>query len=674
MIRLTLAIFAWFLAMPALAETVHVRSGEHAGFSRLVMEFSRPTAWTLDKMADGYLLSLGRQDISFDFSRVFHLIPRTRLSNISVDLASGAVLLKSDCECEAEAFEIKPGRLVIDLKDKPELPVAESPEQSVADEISPTAPISLPAYLGRSAVPFLTAVPGGGLPEAPAPGSATDPAAGPDMQALLLKALARAAAQGLVHVSTAPDAETVGAAIPGPSSGDDAHDTAIRIETSIDRDNRLAQQMPETATVKPCLADRLFAFFQTSGASPAPKLIADARGALIGEFDRVQPEALGRFVRTYLYLGFGAEARNAMQAFDARLPNADLLADLANIMDGRSAGSSTLRGQQGCDGSAALWSVLAQPGLPPGPEINQAAVTAAFSALPAHLRRHLGPGLADRFIDAGEIEVATQIRNAIDRAGADDDPGLALLESQLELGKGDVSAAEAALDNVIASNDSHSSEALLQVMQARIDMGQPPRAEDIANAEALVFEHRGSGLGADLARVAILGHALNGDYSAAFSLLLRHPVASQVQLNSEFALALSEHAPDADFLRFATALVNTPGFSLLEDSAKAVFERFVDLGFPELAGAISGQVQAGAQGPDHRRGLQIARGGSVAKPPPDHVERPGPLDVEVKRDDAPGEIRPSLAGAYALLEQSAAIRAAADGALAITDSEVSSPE
>jgi hypothetical protein len=181
-------------------------------------------------------------------------------------------------------------------------------------------------------------------------------------------------------------------------------------------------------------------------------------------------------------------------------------------------------------------------------------------------------------------------------------------------------------------------------------------------------------LGADLARVAILGHALKGDYSAAFSLLLRHPVAGQVQLNSEFARALSEHAPDADFLRFATALVNAPGFSLLEDSAKAVFERFVDLGFPELAGAISGQVQAGAQGPDHTQGLQNASGGSVAKPPPDHVERPHALDAEVERDDAPGEIRPSLAGAYALLEQSAAIRAAADGALAITDSEVSSPE
>ena len=59
MIRLA-CLFLLSLALPALAETASIRSGEHDGFTRLVVELPSASGWTLGRTPMGYGFLAGR--------------------------------------------------------------------------------------------------------------------------------------------------------------------------------------------------------------------------------------------------------------------------------------------------------------------------------------------------------------------------------------------------------------------------------------------------------------------------------------------------------------------------------------------------------------------------------------------------------------------------------------
>lgn len=79
------AALAWLIALlvlaaPARAETFRLRSGEHADFSRLVMDgLPAGAGWTLGRAGAGYELRLALQGAGFDTGQVYRLIPKTRL-------------------------------------------------------------------------------------------------------------------------------------------------------------------------------------------------------------------------------------------------------------------------------------------------------------------------------------------------------------------------------------------------------------------------------------------------------------------------------------------------------------------------------------------------------------------------------------------------------------------
>ncbi|MBL4559080.1 MAG: hypothetical protein JKP98_24475 [Rhodobacteraceae bacterium] len=58
--------------------------------------------------------------------------------------------------------------------------------------------------------------------------------------------------------------------------------------------------------------------------------------------------------------------------------------------------------------------------------MRRADLAQAFTALPDHLRHHLGPYLAERLLDHGDAELAGVIRRATTRAPGDPQPRAAL--------------------------------------------------------------------------------------------------------------------------------------------------------------------------------------------------------------------------------------------------------
>ncbi|MBN2906237.1 MAG: hypothetical protein JXJ18_05975 [Rhodobacteraceae bacterium] len=231
---------------------------------------------------------------------------------------------------------------------------------------------------------------------------------------------------------------------------------------------------------------------------------------------------------------------------------------------------------------------MARADLPPGDGLDTAAVIRSFSELAPHLRRHLGPALAERFLAAGDLSTATGIRNAIARSGdATRSEELTLVEARLDLSHGEDAVADARIDDVLSQGGRATPDALVLRLETELATGQPPAPDDIGLAEALAFERRGTALGARLLSLAIRGHGALGDFATAFRLLAHHGLEGQQDLASALVLGLARDGADADMLyqAYAGALTH-PDLAASPEAWLAVADRMTRLGFAQRAEEI----------------------------------------------------------------------------------------
>ncbi|UTS82422.1 hypothetical protein [Phaeobacter piscinae] len=104
-------------AASADAQTVVARSGEHAGFSRLVMRLPAGAPWSLRQSGQSAQVVIDTPTVVFDTSRVFDLIPRTRLQSVSQAGPGQPLQLQLGCNCDVSSFVQKDGYLVVDIAD-----------------------------------------------------------------------------------------------------------------------------------------------------------------------------------------------------------------------------------------------------------------------------------------------------------------------------------------------------------------------------------------------------------------------------------------------------------------------------------------------------------------------------------------------------------------------------
>lgn len=644
-LALKAALLLALLAAPAMAETFRLRSGEHADFSRLVLDaLPAGASWALGRAGAGYELQLAVPDAAFDTAAVYRLIPKTRL--LAIEDAGGARLrLRVAADHHATAFETPAGALVIDIRAGP-APAGSRFEQPVA---APAATGPAPETAGYRPAPrppprLELFWPGGMAPreggvQVPAVATPLAPSL-PDprvvqAEADLMMQLGRAAAQGLIEIDLpdpralivppaplspppdesaagpapgaapdeAPPAAAASSAPTGLAPQDPAGHLAIHAETSIDR--AMAEEIQisgVTSEGEACLPDSAVDIAAWGDARAFSEQLADAQTALLGEFDQPDPAAVERLVKLYLYHGFGAEARASAAAFGLGGGNAEVLLTLAQILDdGHARQPGPLAGMTDCDTAAALWAVLAGPRIAPGATVDHGAVLRSFSALPLHLRRALGPGLVERFIAADAPNTARAIRDAILRAAGDQGPGMQMIDARLGLAQGDGAAAEAALGAVVAEDGPLGPEALILLIDNHLAEGRPVPPPLTETAAALAFEHQEAALGPALARAHVLGLASAGAFAAASEELARAgpawPPEARRDLARELARMLTDWPEDAVFL--ARYLADRELFDRADppvDLRLDVARRLLDSGFAAEARQALGPARTVAEG------------------------------------------------------------------------------
>ncbi len=116
-IAAVLAVFVAHSATIACAQTLKVRSGEHSGFTRLVVPLPTSTDWKLGRTATGYGLRVDLKGVTFDTSRVFDLIPRKRITALGMGGDDSLLRIDLACTCHAVATQEPNGQLILDFVD-----------------------------------------------------------------------------------------------------------------------------------------------------------------------------------------------------------------------------------------------------------------------------------------------------------------------------------------------------------------------------------------------------------------------------------------------------------------------------------------------------------------------------------------------------------------------------
>lgn len=596
------------------AQTITVRSGEHADFTRLVIALPGRVPYTLTRSEMRADLVFDRQDHAIDLSGVFDRVPKTRLTGIARLPGRDGLRLSLGCDCLVETFWFADASLVVDIRAQPDAPAAvppAGPAASAQPDRLPLRPLPVPAPRSRLASGLVRR----GLDRRLAEGE-PPPAGGAGETSLetglgesrhrLIHEIGRAASQGLLtpRLDRPPERSSPAAVeAPAPQALPEPRpprpNIHLQVETSIDRDMRAASGSDRGSVAQPCLDPSRVDVSAWGTSAPFWQQIGPLRARLLGEFDIPDRHAVRRLARLYIHFGFGAEARQLLAELGGPDAADPVLDALASILDHGHAGhASALSGQTECAPMVALWSVLSYSEIPNDASFDGDALLRALSALPVHLRAHLGPILARRLHVAGYGRESTRVRRILSRSAATITPEARLVDAEIALADDDrAETAEAALGALVARNSGPSAEALLRLIDARLERGAPISYETAQLAGAYAVEYRGQPLGVALAEAYLSALAASGAFDQAFAELERAPggdTAEWAAIRVRLSDLLTRNATDYDFLHRVLAGSAAPADGLDPVIANGMADRLLSLGFPGLAGDYVASRTTGA--------------------------------------------------------------------------------
>lgn len=434
----------------------------------------------------------------------------------------------------------------------------------------------------------------------------------------LAEQLSRAVAQGVVRtrVPGFPKSEATTPAAPIPLKKRDRPATKagitktpglnLRAETSIDRDflDSLGA-LPLTTSGASCLLSSQLDVAGWGGNGAFSQQISAHRRILMGEFDRPNAGAARDLARLYIHFGFGAEALHVLEI--SRLPENDriILRAMGEIMEfGHAPSPAAFADQFACDTSAALWATLAHKNIPQASDINDKALLRAINELPPHLRSFLGTMLSSRLRAANHDDLAGQVLRLVERGAQQPDARLEMAQAEQKLVEGDIPSASEGFSNVVDANTDLSPNALIKLIESRLDANLPIEMQTADLAEAYAHEYRKQPLGEDLARVHILALAEAGAFDKAFHELSQFAEIASPETfaptRSRAISTLAQNGSDPVFLKHVLGSEKTTPPPLESASANAVAGRLIELGFPARADHYLAQGNPGATTTERR--------------------------------------------------------------------------
>ncbi len=558
----------------AFAGPAVVTAGEHAGFTRVVIQFGTPVDWQLGRGPQGYGLRIKPDAPVYDTKTVFNLIGKTRLTATYVDPTTGDLMLSLSCACYAMPYEQRPGVVVVDLRDGAapagssfELPL-QIPKKGPPKDYDPKASydwttLALPPVGQIPNVPLTTNF---GMPNLDLI-QTLEP-----LRLALIQDLSRGASQGVVDMIMPTEAaEKPSATVPSQIQ--------MGADLKKDQNQKAGPSAPLTVQRGECWADDQLDISSWGDQKSVAAQMGPQRQGLSGEFDTPDLSAVTRAIRFQIFLGFGAEARSLIRVFVPDFPDAVLWRSMAHILDAEPDPYPAFAGMEDCESAAALWASLADTKATPSSPQAKAAFLRAFSALPPHLRRLLGPDLVDKFVSVGNQTLATAIYHAVQRAPGDQSPELVMMQAKMDRLLGNPETAIAQISDLAKSSGPGSAEALVDLIESQVPLGKPTTFAQVQALEAYLTERRGGPDAQRFQRALILAKAASGDFDGAFAAQKAEPDVEAILWH-----LLVQSAPNNAFLTLASLGSSDPVSQASIAFAPQIARRMLGLGLFDQAG------------------------------------------------------------------------------------------
>jgi hypothetical protein len=506
----------WFIcAVPALGQPISVTAGEHAGFTRIVLNSARAFAWELSERGAAVTIRLAEttgRTVRLDPTRSLYRIPRVRVSDLRVDGPS--VWLDLACPCPTRVFEDRPGVLVIDVLDPQAVPqeAVSLPGPTFFAQNTPTSSVSaLAVVVGRSLAESLAEEARAGQDEPPA---SANPSIDPSGAAVtgLSRLLAAAMTQGLVAPTepVQPQPGLLGPAVADATSLVELPQN-LRLRNASDADPRETVAPPPASCPPPDVLA-----FATSVQNPDFfETLSALNMRLFSEFDAPVPEQLTALIEHYLAWGLGAEARLLAELTPTPIQGHSVLTGLADIIEGRHSNArQALASLTECPDPLALLAIIA------GGDATRTAprpdrMAASYLQLTPGLRMVLGPELLSHLLSTNAIEAARIVLDAFGRVVSPDDPELLRLTATLDRARDNPGLAAQRLD---ATQTHH-----IRLLQLRLEIALSQTTlmtpEVVNDAIALASTHRSEEAGRSVMELAIQHQARAGQVRAALDSL-----------------------------------------------------------------------------------------------------------------------------------------------------------
>lgn len=530
-----------------LAAQVAIRGGEHAEYTRLVIQLGDFDEIALTQQARVITLEITKPNFDLTTRQTFDRIPRTRISDVDASTSNNraTATIQLACDCPTAAYTLNDGVLVLDI---------------YSESRTPNTPAN------ASSIPIQTSYSTAGLQSEQI---YLDPVV--NAQKDLLRQLTRAVDQGFLSLTSK---EETTAATDLPDINATMEQLAMMLEQSPGLEVRTALDRPGIVTATPdedqsnrfCLPDKALDISSWETAEPFPAQLAALRSRILGEFDEVDIGALDQLVRLYVRFGFGVEARAMMTTFDFDIIDKNLLWDLSFLVEGYIPNPTKfVSNLHGCPSFSGLWYLAGTPNPALPSNEDQVTIINALASIPSDMRSISGDLAVSHLIEIGRYEFANELHSLVARTGNIQSHRFELNSARLMLHSGRIAEGESLLQSLSTMPSVLGADAKVAFVNSLLDRGAVVSAAMRTELGALETLFRNTHIERRVDETLVRVAARNGDLDEA---LYRIDEFSREDGLDDFARAQRKSK------LFLTATAETVGASHL---SRAVISNYGDL-------------------------------------------------------------------------------------------------
>lgn len=521
MIRQGSIALVFMLWAASVQSQVRIETGDHDEFTRMAVYLPAETEWDVVATDAGIQVQITGSKFS-PIGSFFDIISRDRIAEAEVQQSATVLDVSIACQCSTRIEQWRPNWLLIDIVDqvvassKPItdqldlVPIGlEPPSYEESERLSEAAPesavkadvpsLSLPIVIER--VEDVDAETPALFPQQFNPTNGG--VAIPEFERAIRQSLSRALEQGLVQAvpqvglqlqeinDLAGTIEASSGSLPGLSA-----------QTSFE-DARVLQVESPPVNELACTSDRELDFSRWGDDRPFHEQIAENRQKIVGEFDLPNSDAVEDLARTYLYFGFGKEAKSALRIDGLNSSRRTMLITLAEILDDEPVSDVDFKRQVTCETRSAMWALIATGGeIEGGSHGPIETMVLSFKGLPPGLQATLGPRFSAALRNVGGVEFAmSALSRSIDRP--ENPTELTIETANIALDRGNLEAATATLSQLAERNQRMTPDAILNLLASQMSAGDEIDDDTLSLLETMRFEFKNEAISDQLDIMAI---------------------------------------------------------------------------------------------------------------------------------------------------------------------------